>query len=64
MKEFVMSFEGFSLRYLFKEDEWNGNDELDEEDEDIWEEEDDELDKEDWDEDLEDEEDEEAKPLN
>ncbi len=64
MKEFVMSFEGFSLRYLSKEDEWNGNDELDEEDEDIWEEEDDELDKEDWDEDLEDEEDEEAKPLN
>jgi len=55
-----MSFEGFSLRYLSKEDEWNGNDELDEEDEDIWEEED----EEDWDEDLEDEEDEEAKPLN
>jgi len=54
-----MSFGGFSLRYLSKEDEWNGNDELDEE-----EEEDDELDEEDWDEDLEDEEDEEAKPLN
>jgi len=56
-----MSFEEFSYILSSDEDEWNGDDEI--EDEEDWDEDEDE-DEEDWDEDDFDDEEDELKPLN